>query len=162
MSDKTNFKPLAIAVSAAFVSSLAGTSIANAAQNPFAMTELPGGYMVAAGHEGKCGGMKSEKEGKCGEGKCGGMKSEKEGKCGEGKCGMKTMDADGDGSITKQEFMQGHEAMFNKMDTNSDGVVDTAEQHSGMKEGKCGEGKCGSMKMEKEGKCGEGKCGGMK
>ncbi len=75
MSNKTVKNSLAIALGAAFVTSLAGTSVANAAVNPFGMTDLPGGYMVAG------------KEGKCGEGKCGGEKKGKEGKCGEGKCG---------------------------------------------------------------------------
>ena len=89
MSNKSTLKPLAAALGAAFVTSLATTPVANAAENPFAMSELSGGYMVAGGHmkEGKCG------EGKCGEGKCGGDKAGaeakpmKEGKCGEGKCG---------------------------------------------------------------------------
>jgi uncharacterized low-complexity protein len=81
MSSKT-MKPLAIALGATFATSLAGTSVANTGDNPFSMTELSSGYMVAA--EGKCG------EGKCGEGKCGEAmkdKAEEEGKCGEGKCG---------------------------------------------------------------------------
>ena len=47
MSKKTVMKPLSIALGAAFVTSLAGTSIANAAENPFSMTELSSGYMVA-------------------------------------------------------------------------------------------------------------------
>jgi uncharacterized low-complexity protein len=76
MSKNTVMKPLSIALGAAFVASLAGTSVANAAENPFSMTELSSGYMVADSHEGKCG-----------EGKCGGEKKAKEGKCGEGKCG---------------------------------------------------------------------------
>jgi len=111
MSEKITKKPLAIALGAAFVTSLASAPIANAAENPFAMSELAGGYMVADSHmeggdkgkaegkcgEGKCGGAKTEAaaegtdkakaEGKCGEGKCGGEKKEAEGKCGEGKCG---------------------------------------------------------------------------
>jgi uncharacterized low-complexity protein len=107
MSEKNTRKPLAIALGAAFVTSLASAPIANAAENPFAMSELAGGYMVADSHmeggdkakaegkcgEGKCGGAKTEgadkatAEGKCGEGKCGGEKKEAEGKCGEGKCG---------------------------------------------------------------------------
>ena len=112
MSNKTVIKPLAIALGATFVTSLAGTTIANAAENPFSMTELPSGYMVAdkaegkcgegkcgegncgsgdqKAKEGKCGEGKMEKEGKCGEGKCGsGEQKAKEGKCGEGKCGGK-------------------------------------------------------------------------
>ena len=92
MSKKSVMKPLSVALGAAFVTSLAGTSVANAAENPFSMSELSSGYMVADNHEGKCGegkcGGKKEEEGKCGEGKCGGDKAKaEEGKCGEGKCG---------------------------------------------------------------------------
>lgn len=39
----------------------------------------------AAPAEGKCGGDKAGKEGKCGEGKCGGEKADTEGKCGGAK-----------------------------------------------------------------------------
>ena len=94
MSNKTVLKPLALALGATFVTSLAGTTIANAAENPFSMTELSSGYMVAESEEGKCGegkcgeGKMKGKEGKCGEGKCGeGKMKDTEGKCGEGKCG---------------------------------------------------------------------------
>jgi len=104
MSQKSTKKPLAIALGAAFVTSLAATPVANAAENPFAMSELTSGYMVAEMAEGKCGegkcgGDKAKAEGKCGEGKCGGDKAKAEGKCGgdkadaegkamgEGKCG---------------------------------------------------------------------------
>jgi uncharacterized low-complexity protein len=96
-------KPVAAAVGVAFVSSLAASTTAVAADNPFETADLDQGYMLADGHkgeegkcgEGKCGGEKAEEgkcggekaeEGKCGEGKCGGEKAE-EGKCGEGKCG---------------------------------------------------------------------------
>ena len=80
---------------AAFVTSLATTPVANAAENPFAMSELASGYMVADSHmegkcgEGKCGGDKAKKEGKCGGDKAKKDRdcAEKEGKCGEGKCG---------------------------------------------------------------------------
>lgn len=112
MSKKTVLKPVAVALGAAFVTSLAGVSIANAAENPFGMTELSSGYMVAEGamkKEGKCGtSHMKKKEGKCGgsmdkskmkEGKCGEnkmnkadmSKMKKEGKCGEGKCGANKM-----------------------------------------------------------------------
>ena len=110
MAKKISMKPLALALGAAFATTLAGNGIVNAAGNPFAMTELSSGYMVAEAGEGKCGegkcgagksaasedGHKAGKEGKCGEGKCGagksaasedGNKAGKEGKCGEGKCG---------------------------------------------------------------------------
>jgi uncharacterized low-complexity protein len=110
MSDKSTIKPLALAAGAAFITSLASTTVANAAENPFAMSELSSGYMVADAAEGKCGegkcggaakateegaakateegAAKTAEEGKCGEGKCGGAaKTAEEGKCGEGKCG---------------------------------------------------------------------------
>lgn len=123
MSQSSSFKPLAIALGAVFTGSLAaGTALA--ADNPFAQTELSGGYQVAEMH----GGMKS------------GM---------EGMCGMKTLDADGDGKITKEEFTKHHDAMFSKMDTNADGVVDATEH------GKISEGMCGGKAMP-EMKCGAG------
>lgn len=89
MNQKTSMKPLAFALGAAVVTTLSSAGVANAADNPFAMTDIASGYMVADAAEGKCG------EGKCGdekksaaEGKCGGeKKSTAEGKCGEGKCG---------------------------------------------------------------------------
>ena len=93
MSNKTVMKPLSVAIGAAFITSLAGASVANAAENPFGMSQLSSGYQVADNAEGKCGGSMKDKEGKCGEGK---MK--KEGKCGEGKCGadkMKKMEKEG-------------------------------------------------------------------
>ena len=124
MSKQSTLKPLAAALGAAFVTSLATAPVANAAENPFAMSELSSGYMVAGSHmkEGKCGEGKCG-EGKCGgdkaaagaktmeEGKCGGDKAMKEGKCGEGKCGG-----------------------------------DKAGAEAKTTEGKCGEGKCGGMK----------------
>ncbi|MGD9983307.1 MAG: hypothetical protein AB7S51_04010 [Porticoccaceae bacterium] len=76
--------PVAAAVGAAFLASVALAPLAQAAENPFQANSLSGGYTLAekTTTEGKCG------EGKCGEGKCGdGMKKAHEGKCGEGKCG---------------------------------------------------------------------------
>ncbi|WP_297529280.1 HvfA family oxazolone/thioamide-modified RiPP metallophore [Thiohalobacter sp.] len=105
MSNQSTRKPLAVALGAAFATSLSTGAIA--ADNPFSSTELSGGYMTAE-MEGKCGSMNKAgkpaakmqdrmKEGKCGEGKCGGMNKAdkpaakmKEGKCGEGKCGGMT------------------------------------------------------------------------
>lgn len=94
MSEKTvSSKPLALAVGAAFAGTLALSPVAGAADNPFGMTDLGGGYQLAqaAGKEGACGGK--VKEGACGgkmsEGACGGKM--KEGACGgkmkEGACG---------------------------------------------------------------------------
>jgi len=136
MSMKAAIHPLSVALGTVLTISLTNTAIVNAAENPFSMKPLSGGYMVLA-------------EGKCGEGKCGAGK----GKGGEGRCGMARMDADGDGKVTKEEFMQGHEVMFEKIDQNGDGVIDAAEREAHMNKMK------GFMK---EGKCGEGKCGGSK
>ena len=152
--------PLALALGAAFATSLAGASVANAAQNPFAMSQLSSGYMVADSHEGKCGEGKcggskdsKSKEGSCGEGKCGGSKGK------EGMCGMDSMDMNNDGTVTRSEFTEHHEKMFSRMDKDGNGKIEASEMKS--KEGKCGEGKCGGSKGA-EGKCGEGKCGGSK
>jgi uncharacterized low-complexity protein len=100
MSDKYKLNPLAVALGTTFAISLASSPIVNAADNPFNMTDLGSGYMVA--EEGSCGDKKgegscgdkkgegkAEGEGKCGEGKCGDKKKAHEGKCGEGKCGDK-------------------------------------------------------------------------
>ena len=113
MTQKSSMKPLAFALGAAFATTLSSANVASAADNPFAMTEISGGYIVAAAAEGKCGEgkcggeKKADTEGKCGgekkaaaegkcggekktdtEGKCGGeKKTATEGKCGEGKCG---------------------------------------------------------------------------
>ena len=118
MSKKTELKPLAAAVGAALAASAFTIPAANAESNPFEITTLSSGYMVADSHkegkcgEGKCGEGKDAEgscgEGKCGEGKCGEGKDKAEGSCGEGKCG-------------EGKCGEGKDA-----------------------EGKCGEGKCGS------------------
>jgi len=136
MSNKAAVHPLSVALGTVFTVSLANTTVTNATENPFSMKPLSSGNMVLA-------------ESKCGEGKCGAGK----GKGGEGKCGMARMDADGDGKVTKDEFMQGHEAMFEKIDQNSDGVIDQSESEAHMKK---------MMGFMKEGKCGAGKFDGSK
>jgi len=134
MSKKTAITPLSVALGTVFTVSLANTAITHAAENPFSMKPLSGKYMMLA-------------EGKCGEGKCGA------GKGGEGMCGMARMDTDGDGKVSKDEFMQGHAALFETIDQNDDGVIDQTERgaHMGktrgcMKEGRCGGDKCGGSK----------------
>lgn len=114
MSSNKQSKTLSLAIGTAFVTTLAASNVASAAQpgNPFAMSELSSGYMQLADNhmndkagEGRCGegrgNQKQSQEGKCGEGKCGsdkemkknmegkcgGDKAKQEGKCGEGKCG---------------------------------------------------------------------------
>jgi uncharacterized low-complexity protein len=89
MTQKSSIKPLAFALGAAFATGLSAPAVVNAADNPFAMTELSSGYLVVAATEGKCGGSmkaKSDAEAKCGANKTG-DKTAREGKCGEGKCG---------------------------------------------------------------------------
>ena len=83
MSNRVLRKPVALAIGAALVTSLAAAGMAQASS--YAVSALGAGYMLAGGEdqkakEGTCGADKKA-EGKCGEGKCG------EGKCGEGKCG---------------------------------------------------------------------------
>ena len=141
MSIQAAVKSLIIAFGTVCTVSLATPAITAAADNPFSSKPVSGGYMMLA--EGKCG------EGKCGAGKCGTGKSSGT----EGKCGMGRMDADGNGDVTKDEFMQGHEARFTQIDQNGDGVIDPAERAAHMNkmkgfmlEGKCGEGKCGGSK----------------
>ena len=95
MLKKRTLKPVAAVLGTTFAVALAASPIANAADNPFSLTEISTGYMVADQAEGKCG------EGKCGEAKAkdkkesegksrvakDGDKKSDEGKCGEGKCG---------------------------------------------------------------------------
>jgi uncharacterized low-complexity protein len=97
MTKKATMKPTTAALGAVFAASLVSLPAANADENPFGMTKLSSGYMVADSHkEGKCGEGEKKTEGKCGEGKMEGGKMQegemeegkkKEGKCGEGKCG---------------------------------------------------------------------------
>jgi uncharacterized low-complexity protein len=102
---KSKKSQLKLATGAALAASFTMGSVAQAADNPFAMQKLDAGYQLAQADkktdgkcgEGKCGGAKKaaddkKKDGKCGEGKCGADKKaaddkKKDGKCGEGKCG---------------------------------------------------------------------------
>ena len=95
---------LSLALGTVFVASMAASSVAGAAQNPFAMASLDKGYMVAEADMAKDGNMKpgklkdskmsddKMKDGKCGEGKCGATKSTMKNSPGadkmkDGKCG---------------------------------------------------------------------------
>ena len=130
---------IAAAAGSAFVAGMSATPIASATDNPFAMQSLDRGYMVA--QAGKTA------DGKCGQGKCGGMN-----KATENKCGAAMMDANKDGNVSKDEFMNAHETMFANMDANKDGSIDKTEM------GKLMQGQCGGARP----KTMEGKCGGMK
>ena len=122
MSKIIEFKALSVTAGALLAASTLITSPLHASEeNPFNLTDLSSGYMVADGH---------------------------------GKhCKMKKMDTDGDGTVSKDEFMSHAEKKFSKKDKNGDGMLSDTEMKRMKKdkEGKCGEGKCG------EGKCGEKK-----
>lgn len=124
MSSKlSKIKPLAAAVGAVFTVNLTPLTAA-AADNPFGYSQLTSGDLVADEGGGNV-----------------------EGKCGPGKCGVKRMDSDGDGKVSKEEFMKAHkdESKFTALDANHDGFLDATEMKK-MIEGKCGEGKCGTSK----------------
>ncbi len=112
MSKKTTINSISLAVGTAFIAGMATAPAVQADVNPFAVTVLSSGYMVAEkGAEGNCGAKKpvaeaecgankaaeKAKEGECGankkakEAECGANKAEpkpiKEAKCGEAKCG---------------------------------------------------------------------------
>lgn len=105
---------LSLALGSAFAVTLAAAPAVNAAENPFGMSALKNGYLLASAHTGAAPAKDDMKatdkkmpEGKCGEGKCGGAKKDvkakadmkatdkkmPEGKCGEGKCGGAKKDA---------------------------------------------------------------------
>ncbi len=94
MSNSTTKKPVALALGVAFAASIAAAPV-QADVNPFTISSLASGYMVAdtKGVEGKCGGAKSAE--KVSESKCGANKAQseaapkplQEAKCGEAKCG---------------------------------------------------------------------------
>jgi len=112
-----------------FLFVMAFSPLANAAENPFGMSNVTTNTQVASNHmEGKCGDSmkKAKKDGKCGEGKCGDSKkgsmsdkgkcgdsmkkAKKDGKCGEGKCGdsmKKSRDGEGKCGDSKKKSMDG-------------------------------------------------------
>ncbi len=120
MSKKHTIKPLAIAISAVFAATIAGTSTASADTTPFSMTSLTSGYQVAHLGEGSCGGDKGDKDK---EGSCGGDKGDK----GEGHCGGDKGEHEGSSGGEKGE----------------EGSCGDDKGDDKGEEGKCGEGKCG-------------------
>jgi EF hand len=49
-----------------------------------------------------------------------------------GGMGMQAMDANKDGMVSREEFMNHHAAMYDRMPKNRSGMVDMAEMHKGM------------------------------
>ena len=120
MAKFNSLKPIAAGLGLAVAASAVTlASSANAAQNPFATQELSAGYQLA------------EMEGKCGEGKCGDSMTKKEKSDKEGQCGAQ--------GKAQKEGQCGENA---KMKEGNCG----GEKAKKMKEGKCGEGKCGDSK----------------
>jgi len=137
MLKKPTLKPVAAAIGAVALTSLAAMPVAYADSSPFGLTDLGSGYQVAK--EGSSSKSKSSMPKKMGEGKCGADKMDK-GK--EGKCGD----------------MKAKDSMPKKM---GEGKCGAGKMDKG-KEGKCGDMKAKPKPKAKEGKCGEGKCGGKK
>lgn len=88
MQKKSDIKSVAAALGAGFAVSLSAVGVAQASDNPFAVTQFESGYMVAA--EGGCGAASetpaadtaAEGGDKAAEGSCGGGSKSAEGKCG--------------------------------------------------------------------------------
>lgn len=116
---------ISVAIGSAFAATLVSAPV-SAAENPFVVQTMDSGYIVA--DAGKHGDKKT------GEGKCGTMKAG-EGSCGnkasEGKCGAAMADINKDGKITQEEWNKHHDAMFEQMDVNKDGVLDDSELKKG-------------------------------
>jgi uncharacterized low-complexity protein len=98
---KKPFNMVPLAVGAFIVGSLAPMAAARATDNPFASSDLAGGYMVV-GRDDETG----PKEGKCGGGKCGGNKAQ------EAVCGIYQIgSAHKDSSKVKDGKCGGHKVV---------------------------------------------------
>ncbi len=121
---KQTIKPVALIANVAGIA-LTATLAATPAQadtNPFAMSALTSGYMVAdaRGTEGQCGANKGVSEAECGANKAA---NEAARKAGEGECGANKKPAEGECGANKAQR------------------TSTAKP---IQEAKCGEAKCGS------------------
>jgi len=168
MSKKHSMKPLAVAIGAALATSVSAGAYAG--QNPFGMSSLGQGYMIASPDDG--GGNAKGQDGKCGEGKCGAATMKKmgyDGHCGgemnakgaEAHCGgAMAADMKGKDGNCGAGKMKDH-AMDKGQDGNC-GADKKAAMHKNMKgkDGSCGASK-GKMK-DADDKGTEGKCGGSK
>lgn len=114
---------LSLALGSAFVVTLAAVPVANATENPFGMSALQNGYLLAAAHSGAAPAADAKKDAKPKEDMKASDKKMPEGKCGEGKCGA-----------------------AGKKDAKAKGDMKATDK--AMPEGKCGEGKCGGAKKD--------------
>jgi len=90
MSKKFSPKAISIAVGGTMAAGLAATPVAHADANPFSVTELSTGYMLA----------EKAAEAQCGEAKCGGAKPKK---ASEANCGAKKEAAEANCGAKKKE-----------------------------------------------------------
>ena len=159
---KVNKTPLTLAMGTAVISGFAMN--AQAESNPFAMTELSNGYMVAAAsnktNHGACGGNVADENGnkitadkKAGKAESGAKTKKAEGSCGEGMCG---------GMMQGGKMKKGMEGMCGDMMKGHEGSCGMmgGMNHGDQGKAKTEEGSCGSM-MHGGDKGGEGSCGGM-
>ena len=103
---------LATGLSASPIVFAGDSEVDGKAGNPFVMQSLNGRYVVAYADR--------VDPSKYGAGA----------KAAEGNCGMALADKNKDDKVTKEEFIKHHEAIFDKIDANKDGVVDPTEADS--------------------------------
>lgn len=136
MNTKTS---ITLALSTTIAASVALGNVQAADGNPFSVNKLDRSSLQLA--EDKI------EEMKCGAGACGGSMN----KAADGNTASSMPpDADQDGKITKAEFVTFHSQLFDKADSNKDGILDASEMqamHKTMAEGMCG-GKMESTKPE--------------
>lgn len=140
---KKNKTPLAITIGSTLISGLATTPIqadtfSTLNNNPFKISELSNGYMQTAEVKAKKESTVKKKDGSCGEGKCGSsLMGGSEEKTSEGSCaGNKPMPKPVAKKIKQVEKIEQVEPIEN---------IEPIESIEKSSEGKCGEGKCGSM-----------------
>ena len=153
---KFNKTPLTLAMGTTAVISGFSANV-NAEVNPFAMSELSAGYMVAEAPQGSCGGNVTDASGHKITGAKKGVNGNKapqtkkaEGSCGEGMCG---------GMMEGGKMKKGMEGMCGDMMKGKEGMC--GMMGGGMKHGddagkgnKAEEGSCGAMMKGGEGSCG--------
>ena len=120
-------KLISVVVASIFAVSFGAAPTVIAAELSPTVAQLSNKNLILAsadGHDGKSGGHEGKKSKKSCEKHMNGQ--------GDGKM-MSKADADGDGKISRVEFMRHHGAMFDKHDANKDGFMDKEEMRGMMK-----------------------------
>lgn len=176
---KINKSPLAAAMGAAFISTLAA-SPANAETNPFGLSELSSGYMQVAAAEMACGANMDMTKSKAPEGACAGKptkaadkpaaaapaaKPAAEGSCGEGMCGAMMQGGKMKPGMEAScgAMMKGKEGACGATDATGKDDAKAAPGAASGHDAHAAESKHADNLAAKstEGSCGEGMCGGM-